>query len=79
VQASGRCGRCLYQLAYLTYALAYETSKDKSLNCCQLLCGLLIGFKPPDHDHILRSHYRKSGSLLVFRSDILLESEAGAT
>jgi hypothetical protein len=42
-------------------------------------CGHLIGFKPSDHDHILRSHYRKTAGLLVFRLEILLESEAGAT
>ena len=42
-------------------------------------CGHLIGFKPPDHDHILRSHFRKTAGPLVFRLEILLESEAGAT
>jgi hypothetical protein len=29
--------------------------------------------------HILRSHHLKTAGLLVFRLDILLESEAGAT
>jgi len=31
------------------------------------------------HDHILGSHHLKTAGLLVFRLDILLESEAGAT
>jgi len=30
------------------------------------------------HDHILRSHHLRTAGLLVFRLDILLESEAGA-